>query len=340
MSLLLSPKISPLEANFSLHFTTLVSPFTPNALFSFEIMFKTVANILSYHIYTIWLFTYSDLNTIVLPSTAFALLNGIPSCKFEAQANRTSESRVFLNRIPIILLWSWVNLLSFAVNNQRQASALAEDRLNKPWRPMPAGRMTENQAKNLGLCVYPLAFGASLLLGGGTSQCVLLALFGYLYNDLKRGDVSWSLRNILNACGISCFASGALEVALQSPIKLELIPWLLIIGAVLCTTVHTQDMYDQPGDYAAGRKTIPLVFGDSPARWSIVVAVTAWSWLCPMFWGSISVGYLAPVTLGVWVSIRSLRKRSVTEDKTTFRIYNAWLVSIYSLPLVKLYIVS
>ena len=101
-----------------------------------------------------------------------------------------------------------------------------------------------------------------------------------------------------------------------------------MIGAIVCTVVHTQDIYEQVGDFAAGRTTVPLVFGDGPARWSIFVAVTGWNFLCPMFWGPIAIGYLAPVILGVWVSVRSLVKRSVKKDRITSRIYNAWLVSI------------
>ncbi len=303
----------------------------------FRPLLRSTANSVSYCAYTLWLFTFNDLKTMVFPSTAFAISNGLAAYQAGSASSHIGGPLVFLIRLPIILLWTWINLLSFAVNNQRHPSALQEDRLNKPWRPMPAGRLTGAQAKSLALVTYPSTFLASILLGGGTAQCVLLALFGYLYNDLKGGDVNWLLRNLLNACGFTCFASGALEVASHSPIAPGSIPWLLIIGAVVCTTVHTQDMYDQAGDLAAGRKTAPLVIGDGPARWSIAIMIAAWSWLSPMYWGSATVGYFAPVTLGVSVSLRSLVKRTVEEDKTTFRIYNAWLVSIYVLPLVKSY---
>jgi 4-hydroxybenzoate polyprenyltransferase len=304
---------------------------------SLETVFKITADNVAYHAITLWLFTFNDLKTMVFPSTAFALSNGLAAYQAGTASSNTNGPLDFLGRIPIILLWAWINLLAFTVNNQRHVSALEEDRMNKPWRPMPAGRLTGAQARNLGLVAYPIAFAASILLGGGTGQSASLALFGYIYNDLKGGDVNWLLRNILNACGFTCFASGALEVALQSHTKAGMIPWLFIIGAVVCTTVHTQDMYDQPGDSAAGRKTIPLVIGDGPARWSIAVTVAAWSGLAAMYWGSGAVGYFGPVTLGLWVGLRSLVKRSVEEDKTTFRIYNAWLVSIYVLPLVKAY---
>lgn len=97
-------------------------------------------------------------------------------------------------------------------------------------------------------------------------------------------------------------------------------------------------MSDQPGDSAAGRKTLPLVIGDSLARWSIAATMALWSFVVPIYWGSAAIGYFAPVTLGVLVGLRSLAKRSVEEDKTNFRIYNAWLVSIYVLPFIKSYI--
>lgn len=305
---------------------------------SWRPLLRSTASSVSYYAYTLWLFTFNDLKTMVFPSTAFAISNGLAAYRAGSASSHTGGPLILLLRLPMILLWAWINLLSFAVNNQRHPSALEEDRLNKPWRPMPAGRLTAAQAKRLALVTYPSALLASMLLGGGTAQCVLLALFGFLYNDLKGGDVNWLLRNILNACGFTCFASGALEVASQSPIESESIPWLLIIGAVVCTTVHAQDMYDQAGDLAAGRKTAPLVLGDGPARWSIAIMIAAWSWLSPLYWKSAAVGYFAPVTLGVLVSLRSLVKRTVEEDKTTFRIYNAWLVSIYVLPLVKSYI--
>lgn len=179
---------------------------------------------MSYHAYTLWLFTFNDLKTMVIPSTAFAVSNGLAAYQAGSPSSHGRGPLIFTIRIPIILLRAWINLLAFAVNNQRQPNALEEDRLNKPWRPMPAKRLNQAQAKSLGLATYPIAIHASILLGGGTAQCTLLVLFEYLYNDMRGGDANWLLRKILNACGFTCFASGALEVALQSPTTPELIP--------------------------------------------------------------------------------------------------------------------
>ena len=171
-----------------------------------------------------------------------------------------------------------------------------------------------------------------MVLGAGVNQSAVLAFCGYVYNNHGGGDSNFLVRNLLNAFGFTSFASGALEVALQSPIPLSMVPWLLVIAAVVCSTVHTQDMYDQVGDSVAGRRTLPLVTGDGLARWSIAISVMLWSYLCPLYWTSRPVGYMAPLVIGGWVSLRSLTKRTAKEDRTTFRIYNAWLVSLYSLP--------
>ena len=280
-----------------------------------------------YHTYTLWLFTVNDLKTMVFPSTAFAFAN----C---GHMEATSE---FLSRLPHVLFWTWVNLLAFAVNNQRNPSAITEDRLNKPWRPIPSGRLSADNARKLGIFAYVLAQVASLLAGGGIVQSTLLSVLGYVYNELGGGDSGYVVRNTLNAAGFTSFASGALEVASGGISVITVKPilaWLALIAATVATTVHSQDMYDQEGDAAAGRRTVPLVIGDKPARWSIATAVAWWSFICPLYWWSGLAGYILVGTLGAWVAWRTMYKTSVPEDRVTFRIYNAWLVSMYSLPLV------
>lgn len=282
-----------------------------------------------YQAYTLWLFCFNDLKTMVFPSIAFAFFHS-------SQLHRTT----FLTRLPLMIAYTWFNLLGFAVNNQRHPSSVAEDKLNKPWRPIAAGRLTPTQARTLGLLSIPLALAISALVGGGMVQSALLAIFGTIYNDFGGGDGHWLVRNLLNAAGFTSFASGTLEVALQSSLPPSLIPWIFLIALVVGTSVHVQDMYDQLGDAAAGRRTLPLVIGDGRARWSIAVVVTAWGFLCPLYWSSGMVGYFGPLGLGCWVSLRSLTRRTVKEDRMTFRIYNAWLVALYALPMTYRYIVS
>lgn len=175
---------------------------------------------MTYHLYSLWLFTFSDLKTIVVPKTIFGILGAVRASVFHLSpiAQQTA-----LTRIPLVPLWTWVNLLPFAISKQHHPHAIEEDRANKPWRPLPSGRLTPVMAKNLVVLLYPVAILMSVQLGGFNQSIILLAL-GTWYNRLSGGDGGWLVRNLINALGFVSFALGALEVALGnrgSPIFFE-----------------------------------------------------------------------------------------------------------------------
>ncbi|KAE9369851.1 hypothetical protein N431DRAFT_493573 [Stipitochalara longipes BDJ] len=282
----------------------------------------TVKEANQYRIRTIWLFTYTDLKTIVFPSTAFGILTAL---SLSVSRNISLPPFLVFQRIPIVLFWTWLNLLPFCIGNQRQRGAIIEDKLNKPWRPVTSGRLTPQQAKNLQLAIYPVVFLASVLVGG-TPQCLVLVVLEYFYNDLEGSERSCVTRNVVNASGFVVYSSGALA-------------WQFLMGAVVATTGHSQDMADQAGDRLRNRKTVPLVIGDSVTRWTIAVPVSFWSVVAPRFLKLGVVGYLIPFAIGWTVILRTLIVRDVVGDMTTFQIWNLWMVSLYLLPLVKAYTV-
>jgi 4-hydroxybenzoate polyprenyltransferase len=297
-------------------------------------LFQQPAKQCAFNLYSVWLFTLSDLKTIVLPSTAFGLVNAI-ALSLNHTPTLPAPSEI-LHRTPLVLLWVWINLLPFAINNQRQPAAILEDGLNKPWRPMPSRRLSPTAAKRLMLVAYPLAVLGSLCLGN-LAQSLTLILLGYWYNDLHGGDASCLVRNLINAGGFLSFASGALQAAIGA--RASALPllgwWSLVIAAIVFSTVQTQDMYDQRGDAVRNRRTVPLVVGDAPARWTIAVPMVVWCWATPWLWRSSTLGYVAPVALGLTVAVRTLKERSERGDRNTFRIWNLWMVSVYLLPLIK-----
>jgi 4-hydroxybenzoate polyprenyltransferase len=292
-----------------------------------------------YHLYSVWLFTLTDLKTIVGPSTAFAILHKLGRSSFgvEMQDQTHSSSAI---QILIVAGWAWINLLPFAIDNQRQKGGIEEDRYNKPWRTLPSGRMTPQQATKIMLVLYPMAIMASVYLGAHVQSLTLVAL-GFWYNDLRGADASWLVRNLINGCGFICYTSGALQVILQQPVLNNpiLLGWLATIGCIVFSTVQTQDMYDQVGDAQRGRKTAPLVLGDGLARWTIALPLLFWSWFCPRFWSLPLAGYVGPCLLGSTIAYRTLMKRSVQEDKTTFKMWNLWLVMLYSLPMSRAWLI-
>ena len=295
---------------------------------------------MQYHAYTLWLFTRSDMKTMVLPSTAFAVMHDLAFVGVENAHQLSQEPINLLVRYLLAACWAWTNLLAFSISNQSQPGALEEDRINKPWRPLPSQRMTLDCARWSVPFAYGFALLTSLLVGGGAVPSIALVFLGVLYNQFNGSGASWLSRNLLNACGFVCFAAGALEVVLQSSLPMRLTPWLLLVGSVVFTSVHAQDMYDQVGDAEQGRKTVPLVHGDGFARWALALPVALWSWLCPRFWRCPPLGYAPTLLMGSLVAVSTLTRSTVEADTATFRYYNIWLVSIYCLPLIHSYVSS
>lgn len=286
---------------------------------------------LKYHIYTIWLFTFSDLKTVVGPKTFFGIVNAIFASQFGIPSLPSSSIG---SRLPVVAFWCWINLLPFVISNQRQDAAIVEDKLNKPWRPLPSGRLSQHQAKLLMLTLYPIAILASSWIGGIYQSLAIVAL-GFLYNDCGGAEANCLVRNLLNGAGYISFTSGAMSAAFGSQFlpTPALVRWLAIVCLVVTTSVHIQDMSDQGGDRLRNRKTVPLVIGDELSRWTIAVAVGFWSVFCPWFTHTPSL-YTAPPMLGAIVMYRTLTQKTVSEDKLTFKIWNLWLVALYLCPVV------
>ncbi len=105
--------------------------------------------------------------------------------------------------------WTWLNLLQFTVSNQSLNPT--EDARNKPYRPIPAGRLTQAQAKTLRWTLLPLCLLLSYyhdILPVG----LFFALGVLLHNELKYDSQPFT-RNALNAFGYATFDYGATMIA-------------------------------------------------------------------------------------------------------------------------------
>ena len=303
-----------------------------------------LASAAHHYAHTMWLFTHSDLKTIIVPSTIFGLANATAAHRFHITDVDSVTWAGVLKRAPLVLLWVWIHLLPLDINNQRDQASIEEDRINKPWRPLPQGRLSVRSAELNMIAYYVLAQLFSMYIGTGIAQGLILVLLGVWYNNLGGANANPFIRNVLNALGYLCFTSGALEVAIGHPILISLdgtsfssprfVCWFAIIGGIILTTIHGQDMYDQEGDSARGRKTVPLVVGDAAARWMIAGCISAWGVICPAFWDAVLATRGVCALLAGIVAVRSLAFRDVTSDKATFFVWNIWVTFVYVLPLM------
>ncbi|KAL8746852.1 MAG: hypothetical protein Q9190_001176 [Brigantiaea leucoxantha] len=252
--------------------------------------------------------------------------------------NSSPDVLEIAKHLPQVVLWIWSTLLLETISNQRLASSIVEDSINKPWRPLPAQRLTRAEARQLLIVLIPLVFLTSFLLGGhsGLQATIALQIFSYMYNDLGGADENFIVRNILNACGLTCFSVGAAIVATGSAdhsLNQWAHYWMALLGTVITSTVQTQDLPDMEGDRKRGRRTIPLIYGEDVARWSVAVTVVVWSILCPAFWQLSFLGYLPPVVVGIVLSTRVILLRNVRSDEISWKMWCAWMMVLYLLPL-------
>ena len=292
------------------------------------------ARLLRYHLRTLYLFTFSDFKTIVIPSTSFTIFTLLSGSILTTSDDVPSPLDI-LYKISKSLVWTWFTLLVVDISNQWRPSSALEDAHNKPWRPVPSGRLSTMQARRLLLLTIPTVLAVTLLSFPEGLPVTILAIIGsYMYNDLGGADESFIMRNLMNAAAITCFASGSALVALgpESSLNEAAYRWLAIIGAIVTTTMQVQDMEDQEGDRLRGRATIPLLFGDMTARWTIAVLVPTWTAVCLAYWGPNLAASCLPVVLAGTIAVRTMSRRDVGSDKMNWRLWNVWMMSLYLLP--------
>ena len=195
-----------------------------------------------YDLHTIWLVTRNDLKSIVFPETVFGICSALSGPVLTS--NSSPDYIVVLKRGPLVLLWVWINTLTFDLANQRLPNSIIEDSINKPWRPIPSGRLSAYQARRLLLVVLPIAILISFHIGGMEETIVINTLL-YMYNDLGGAEENFVVRNLINAAGFICYSAGATRVACgygQCSLNEKARQWLAIIGGIIFSTLQMQDM--------------------------------------------------------------------------------------------------
>ncbi|WP_280390718.1 UbiA family prenyltransferase [Nocardia brasiliensis] len=142
-----------------------------------------------------------------------------------------------------------------------QVDSLDEDRVNKPWRPLPAGRISLEsavKARDLAIIAFPLigylldVFIQALI----WELTVILACF-----------TNWT-NNILGKCSYSLIGALVLTSYWQivAPMTAEVRDEFILMGIATFFSISIQDFRDKTGDLIAGRRTLPILLGDGPSR--------------------------------------------------------------------------
>jgi 4-hydroxybenzoate polyprenyltransferase len=166
-------------------------------------------------------------------------------------------------------------VLNAASNGLNQIYDLDIDRVNKPKRPLPSGRLTMADAWTFTICAYALALVLAWMVApGGRHECfwivVMATLITVVYSvppfRTKRLGV-WANLTIAIPRGV------LLKVAGWSAVKtvMAVEPWYIggIFGLFLLGASTTKDFADMEGDARGGCRTLPIIYGVRRAAWMI-----------------------------------------------------------------------
>ncbi|KAG9309607.1 UbiA prenyltransferase family-domain-containing protein [Chiua virens] len=271
---------------------------------------------IGYHFHTLYLFTKNDIMTAIIPVTLFAVASA-PLCSF---------SHIFRS-----VLWVWLHVLQFNLPNQIKAPE--EDRVNKPWRPIPAGRVTLYNVTIFRWLIVPLCLVYSSFY---SIQLVFasieMQLFTLWYNDLG-GDRHWLLKNILPAFIYAFTELGGTLSAGCDPTRVSETAKLAVqlTVVVFSSTLQCQDFKDVEGDRLTGRRSIPIVFPVT-SRFVAGFGLPMWSLFLCWIWDIDWFCTLAFVTYGGFVGARFFFLRTRDADKWSCKYYSIWFSLHHLLP--------
>ncbi|KAF8121062.1 UbiA prenyltransferase family-domain-containing protein [Boletus edulis] len=271
---------------------------------------------IGYYLYTIFLFIQNDILTAIIPVILFSIASA-PLCSS-------------IQILPTTL-WILLHILQFDLANQIKAPE--EDRLNKPSRPLPAGRISVRDATILRWLIAPLCLAYSSLY---SIQLVFssleMQLLTYWYNELD-GDKNWLSKNAILAIMYGCTELGGTLIAGCDPSRVTETAKLAVqlTIAVFTSTVYCQDFKDVEGDRLAGRRTVPIMFPIA-SRLVVGLGLPIWSYLLCCIWDIDWLCTLAFVAYGCFVGGRFLCLRTRDADKRSCKYYSVWFSLHHLLP--------
>ena len=196
-------------------------------------------------------------------------------------------------------------VLNAASNALNQIYDLEIDRINKPARPLPSGRMTIRDAWVFTAVTYVVALILAWFVSpGGRHECfwivvaATIATFVYSCPPLRTKQRGlWANITIAVPRGV------LLKVAGWSCVKtiFGVEPWFIggIFGLFLLGASTTKDFADMEGDARGGCRTLPILYGVRRAAWMISP-----SFVLPFL--LISYGAFAGILTGNFILLQGL----------------------------------
>jgi 4-hydroxybenzoate polyprenyltransferase len=198
-----------------------------------------------------WQFVVRDLSSAFVPPLLFMI------AAWSDQPIAVDQFLLSLGRGALLFAFY---VYTFCVANQ--INGLEEDLLNKPYRPLAAGIVSLQgvQIRWLTSMMIYTALGWQF----GVLEWVLLWQAVTVLHNFWGWSRHWFTKNLSMALGI--IAQLACAWQLIAPTPPAAWRWILLMSVVIFSLVALQDLRDIVGDRAIGRRTLPLVLGETRTR--------------------------------------------------------------------------
>ena len=207
--------------------------------------------------------------TLVAPALGFAS-GAVTAAGASPRESWTTDLLVY----PLLGL-TMAAVLNAASNALNQIYDLEIDRVNKPARPLPSGRLALSSAWSFTIVTYVIALALAWTVApGGRHECFWIVAAATLITILysvppfrtKRLGI-WANLTIAIPRGVLLKVAG--WSAVKTVVAIE--PWFIggIFGLFLLGASTTKDFADMEGDARGGCRTLPLMYGVRRAAWMI-----------------------------------------------------------------------
>lgn len=260
-----------------------------------------------------WRAIKSDYDSTLVPITIAVLV--------AVSARPGATAGDFVVYLGLALLYALPYIAQFCYSGQ--LDSVAEDRIEKPFRPLPAGLVTRAGAWRRYLLWAGVFVLASVALG--VAKWALCWLLATVFHNRLGGHRHWFTKNCVTMSLGTLAQLGAAWELVHGSMTPGAWLWAVGISLWVGVTVHLQDFRDIEGDRRVRRRTLPIVLGAAKARGVVAAAVVLMGLV-----SLVSLLYLAhsaaarlctAVIVGwhAWLVVRLLLLRSRESDHRTYK---------------------
>src|SRR4029079_18786407 len=255
--------------------------------------------------------------TLVAPALGFA--SGAATAAGAAPRESWSVALLVYPCIGLVM----AAVLNAASNALNQIYDLEIDRINKPRRPLPSGRLSLQDAGLFPFISYAIASALAWLVSpAGRHECfwivVVATIITVLYSAppfrTKRLGI-WANLTIAIPRGVLLKVAG--WAAAKTVVGTE--PWFIgsVFGLFLLGASTTKDFADMEGDARGGCRTLPIIYSVKRAAWMIstsfvvpfvMISIGAWTGVLTGHFLLLQLLSLVMTVYGIYVCHLMLRR--------------------------------